>query len=156
VPAVPGAQPDQSPVAANSKRVPTLFWMNASGKRAASAWVARQPGAMRGHEVVGGKLAERVAGRPDNRFERPPAEVEASQDGVDPVLACELSHVVQDVDDAGVSAAGQDDETVSAQHRHEGLIVEDQRVGLPPTMPVGLVPRKAAFEFRGPVDFAGD
>ena len=29
--------------AANSKRVPTLFWMNASGKRAARAWVARQP-----------------------------------------------------------------------------------------------------------------
>lgn len=28
---------------ANSKRVPTLFWMNASGKRAARAWVARQP-----------------------------------------------------------------------------------------------------------------
>jgi hypothetical protein len=28
---------------ANSKRVPTLFWMNASGKRAAKAWVARQP-----------------------------------------------------------------------------------------------------------------
>jgi hypothetical protein len=54
-----------------------------------------------------------------------------------------------------VSAAGQDDETVSAHHRHEGLIVEDQRVGLPPAMPVGLVPRKAALELRGPVDLAG-
>ena len=27
----------------NSKRVPTLFWMNASGNRAAIAWMARQP-----------------------------------------------------------------------------------------------------------------
>jgi hypothetical protein len=33
----------QTPPAANSKRVPTLLGMNASGKRAASAWVARQP-----------------------------------------------------------------------------------------------------------------
>jgi hypothetical protein len=37
VPAVLGARRDQPSVAANSKRVPTLFWMNASGKRAASA-----------------------------------------------------------------------------------------------------------------------
>ena len=28
---------------ANSERVPTLFWMNDSGKRAARACVARQP-----------------------------------------------------------------------------------------------------------------
>ena len=30
-------------VPSNSKRVPTLFCTNASGKRAASAWVALQP-----------------------------------------------------------------------------------------------------------------
>ena len=29
--------------AANAKRVPTLFWMNASGSLAAIAWIARQP-----------------------------------------------------------------------------------------------------------------
>ena len=33
----------QPSAAANSKRVPTQFWMKASGNRAASAWVARQP-----------------------------------------------------------------------------------------------------------------
>ena len=33
----------QAAAEANSKRVPTLFWMNASGYRAAIAWVARQP-----------------------------------------------------------------------------------------------------------------
>ena len=34
---------DRRSQATNSKRVPTLFWMNASGKRAAIAWMARQP-----------------------------------------------------------------------------------------------------------------
>ena len=41
-------------------------------------------GAVRGHEVVRGELGERVAGRPDDRLEGRPAEVEAADDGVDP------------------------------------------------------------------------
>ena len=55
----------------------------------------------------------------------------------------------------GVAAAGQDDQAVAAHHRHERLVVEDQRVGLPLAIPVGLVPGKAALELRGPVDLAG-
>ena len=37
------ARPPGLAYAVNSKRVPTLFWMNASGNRAAIAWMARQP-----------------------------------------------------------------------------------------------------------------
>jgi len=59
-------------------RVPTLFWMKDSGK-------------------VGG---ERVSGRP---AEHPPTEVQATENGVDPVLAGDLSRVAEDVDDPGLS-----------------------------------------------------
>src|SRR3990172_8925764 len=47
--AAPGGMPSQPALGVrssdpyNSYRVPTLFWMKASGKVAARAWVARQP-----------------------------------------------------------------------------------------------------------------
>jgi hypothetical protein len=73
--------------------VPTLFWMKASGKRAAAD------------------------------------------------LVCELLHVADDVHDPRVPAAGEDDDAAAADVRHQRLVVEDQRVGLPAAFPVGLVDR---------------
>ena len=70
-------------------------------------------------------------------------------------LAGEPPHVAQDVDDAGVPAAGQDDEAASAHPRHERLVVEDQRVGLPRAVPMRLVPGEPAFEARAAVHLAG-
>ena len=71
----------------NSKRVPTLFWMKASGKRAAMRVDRAPAGAVGGDEVVGREVRERVAGRRDDRLEMRSAEVEASDHRVDAVVA---------------------------------------------------------------------
>ena len=85
-----------------------------------------------------------------------PAEVEAADDGVDAVLAGELPHVAQDVHDARVAAAGEDHEALAAHVRHQRLVVEDQRVGLPVAVAVGLEQRVALLELGRAVDLAGD
>ena len=112
----------------NSKRVPTLVWMNALGKRVASAWVARHPLLWAGTRKSGENF-ERVAGRSDDRLERLPAQVKASEQGVKPIFPGERADVAQDVDDPRVPATGQDDEAVSADIRHQRLVVEYQRIG---------------------------
>ena len=43
-----------------------------------------------------------------------------------------------------------------ADVRHEGLVVEDQGIGLPASVPVGLVDREALFELGRAVDLARD
>jgi hypothetical protein len=50
--------------------------------------------------------------------------VEAANDGMDAVLPAELSHVADDVHDARMAAAGQDDEALSANGRDQGLVVQ--------------------------------
>ena len=77
-------------------------------------------------------------------------------DGVDLVLAGQLARVAHDVHDARVPAAGENDEAATAHAHHEGLVVEDQRVGLPVRVAVGLVDGEALLEVRRAVDLAGD
>jgi hypothetical protein len=55
-----------------------------------------------------------------------------------------------------MAAAGQHYEPLAADVRDQRLIVEDQRIGLPPLAAKGLMDGEAALEVRGPVDFAGD
>jgi hypothetical protein len=111
---------------------------------------------MRGDEVIGCEVREGITGRSDDRFEPRPTEVKASDDGVEVMVASQAPHVVEDVHDSGVTAAGQHDEAASAHVRDEGLIVEDQRIGLPASVPVGLVGREAPLERGRAVDLAGD
>jgi hypothetical protein len=60
---IPTVAPDRRrrrrhmPGATNSKRVPTLFWMNASGRRAARACVARHPVQCAGTKTSGASSA---------------------------------------------------------------------------------------------------
>src|SRR6185312_14260004 len=89
------------------------------------------PRAVGGHEVVGSELRERFTGGRDDLLEPRTAEMEASHDGVERVLAGQLPRVAQDVHDARVPAAGEDDEAAAAHVCDEGLVVEDQRVGTP-------------------------
>jgi hypothetical protein len=81
--------------------------------------------------------------------------VKASENGVDAVLARQLPHVSDDVHDARVAAPGQHDEAPAAHARHEGLVVENQRVRLPPSLAVCLMDREALLELRRPVHLAG-
>ena len=77
-------------------------------------------------------------------------------DGVDAVLAGELPHVAEDVHDARVAAAGEDDEALAAHVRDQRLVVEDQRVGLPAAVAVGLETAGPLLELGRAVDLAGD
>jgi hypothetical protein len=106
--------------------------------------------------MVGRERCEGVAGGRDDLLEERTAEVKASNDGMDAVLRGELSHVADDVDDARMAAAGQDDEAPSAHGRDKGLVVESARVRLPPSLPVGLVEGEALLELGRAVDLAGD
>ena len=53
-------------------------------------------------------------------------------------------------------AAGEDHQAAPAHVRHEGLVVEDQRVGMPLRVSEGLVDGEALLELRAAVDLAGD
>jgi uncharacterized membrane protein len=65
--------------------------------------------------------------------------------------------VADDVDGAGVPAAGHDDQSLAAHVHDEGLVVEDQRVGFPRCAGPVLVCRgHAVFEVGGAVDLTGD
>src|SRR4051794_5566408 len=65
--------------------------------------------------------------------------------------------VADDVDGAGVTAAGKYDESSSAKVNDEGLVVYHLRIGLPVLAVPGLVGgRHAVLELGGPVDLTGD
>jgi len=61
-----------------------------------------------------------------------------------------------DVDRAGVATAGQHDQTPAPHVYDEGLVVDDQRVGLPAPVAPGLVEGHALFELGRAVDLTGD
>jgi hypothetical protein len=64
-----------------------------------------------------------------------PGEVEAAEHGVYAVDPGEPTSVPDDVDHPGVAAAGEDDEPFADHVDDHGLVVEDQRVALPPGPP---------------------
>src|SRR3954470_7661739 len=114
------------------------------------------PGAVRRNEVVRVELAQRDARGLDDRLESGAAQVEAAHDRMEVVLARELPNVTQDVDDPRVAAARQNDEALAADGGHERLVVENQGVGLPGSVPVRLVTWKPALEIGSAVDLTGD
>jgi len=114
-------------------------------------------GAVSGYEQVGCQVGERVDGGGDDRGEVGAAEVQAAEQGVQPGDAGEPLGVPDDVDGAGVAAAGHDDQSLAAQVHHQGLVVQDQRVGFPGGAgPVLVGGGHAVFEVGGAVDLAGD
>src|SRR5215210_8257199 len=108
-------------------------------------------GAVRRYEVVRVELAQRGARRLDDRLECTAAQVKAADDRMDVVLPRELSDVAEDVDNARVAAAGQDDKPMASDECHERLVVEDQRIGLPGSVPVRLMDREPSLEIGGAV-----
>jgi len=62
--------------------------------------------------------------------------------------------VPYDVDDPGVSTAGEDYEAGAGETQHKCLVVEDQRVRLPAAVHVCLVSGEAGFERCRAIDLA--
>ena len=119
--------------------------------------VLRPPArAVRGHQHVGRHVAERGDGGFDDRLESRSGEVEAAEQRVQPVDAGQPQRVPGDVDRAGVAAAGDHDQAPAADVDDQRLLVEDQRVGLPPPVAPRLVVGHAALEVGRAVHLAGD
>ena len=103
-------------------------------------------------EERGIQVGQRADGRSDGGLERGAAEVQPADQGVQPRHRGQPLRVPDDVDDAGVPAAGQHDETLAAQVHDESLVVEDQAVGQPFRAAPRLVGRgHTVLELGGPV-----
>jgi hypothetical protein len=110
-----------------------------------------------GDEQVGCQFGERVDRGADDRGEEGAAQVQAAEQCVQPGDAGQPLCVPDDVDGAGVPAAGHDDQSPAAHVHDEGLVVEDQRVGFPRGAgPLLVGGGHAVFEVGGAVDLAGD
>src|SRR6185437_13402242 len=100
---------------------------------------------------------ERVDRGTDARGKEGAAQVQAAEQCVQPGDAGQPLCVADDVDGAGVPAAGDDDQSLAAHVHDEGLVVEDQRVGFPRGAgPVLVCGGHAVFEVGGAVNLTGD
>ena len=61
----------------------------------------------------------------------------------------------RDVDDAGVTAAGEHQQAAPSDVHDERLVVQDQRIGLPCPVPQGLVDSEPPFEVGAAGHLAG-
>ena len=82
--------------------------------------------------------------------------MEAADDRGHGLDAGEPSRITDDVDNPGVPAPGQHDQTVTGDVDDEGLVVEDQRVGRPGPVGQRLVKRHAMLEVTCAIYLAGD
>ena len=82
--------------------------------------------------------------------------MEAADDRGDGLDAGEPSRIADDIDNPGVPAPGQHDQTMTGDVDDEGLIIEDQRVGRPGPVSQRLVERHAMLEVAGAIHLAGD
>jgi hypothetical protein len=115
----------------SSKRVPTVFGMNASPKRAPIACWARHPVQWAGTTTLGGKGAKVVEDLGDEGLENWSVEMESAHDRVEGALFGQAAGVPADVDDPSVAAAGNHEEALVFDVDDERLVVEDEGVGLP-------------------------
>ena len=111
--------------------VPTALCTNASGNRRARRCTAFQPVQCAEHQQLGPEIVEGRDRRLDDRLEHRTAQVEPADDGGDVSLAGKPLRVAHDVDDPGVTTAGEHDEAATGEAHHDRLVVEDQRVRLP-------------------------
>ena len=107
--------------------------------------------AVRWHQHIGCHVDERSHGGLDDGLEGRSGEVETAEQGMQPVHTGQPHRVPGDVHRTGVAAPGEHHESAPADVDHQRLLVEDQRVGLPPPVAPGLVVRQAALELRGAV-----
>ena len=115
------------------------------------------PRSVSGYQQVGCQFGERADRGADARGKEGAAQVQAAEQCVQPGDAGQPLCVPDDVDGAGVRAAGHDDQAFAAHIDYEGLVVADQRVGFPRCAGPMLVGwGHAVFEVGGAVDLTGD
>nr|CAJ31223.1 hypothetical protein ws7f8_37 [uncultured sulfate-reducing bacterium] len=113
------------------------------------------PGAVGGGDHLRVELAQRLHGGWDPGLEDRRRQVEAAHHRVHLVDPGELAGVAHGIDQSGVSAAGDDDETPVAEVGHQRLIVVYQRVRLPFPIAEGLLDGQPLLEFGGALDLPG-
>ena len=132
--------------AVNSRVVPTEFCMNAPGRRAASAWTAFQPVQWVGTRTSGARSARASQVSSMIGSKSGPFRWKASHHQVETIDSGQSVGVAADVHDAGVARNRSGPLALAGDVHDQGLIVEDQRVGLPGAISVGLVDREALLE----------
>src|SRR5262249_11353170 len=92
----------------------------------------------------------------NDRFKEAPREMQSTEQGVDRLNTCEGLGVPQGIDRARMPAARQYHQALITHMDHEGLVVVDERVGLPGAVDFRIVYREALFEVRAAMNLAGD
>src|SRR5690349_14332591 len=82
--------------------------------------------------------------------------MESTKDRIQFRDAGQFLSVSQHVDDAGVTASTDDDETPVSYLDDQRLLVEHEGIRLPLPVAESLLRREPALELRRPLDFAGD
>src|SRR5262249_59618474 len=113
-----GGAPSQS-----SKRVPTVFGMNASPKRAPIACWARHPVQWAGTTTLGARAPRSSSTRGMRGLEDRSVEMESAHDRVEGALFGQAAGVAADVDDPSVAAAGDHEEALVLDVDDERLVV---------------------------------
>src|SRR5579859_1824195 len=85
-----------------------------------------------------------------------PIQVKAAEEPVHPRSAGERQRIPCDVDDAGVTTAGQNHKPTVADVDDHRLIVEDEWIGLPMVVVPGVLHGETRLVAGGAVHFAGD
>ena len=85
-----------------------------------------------------------------------PAEMQTADHAVDRQIGKQLVHLGADIDDPGMRAGAEDDQSQILDMGHEHALVEQQRIGLPRRIRTGATQMVDAALFKGadPRDFA--
>jgi len=108
-------------------------------------------GTVHGNEVGRRDGAHRRNRLSDDGFKHGTRHVETAHDGVYRVDTRHLPGVVDGIDDAGVRATADNDQPLSPDVKHEGLVVVEG-IGVPRVVLVDLGPGKASFKIRDTFD----
>src|SRR5260370_21358822 len=111
--------------------------------------------AVGGDNDGGCKGGQSVAGLLDERLRGQTTEVETTDDGVDLLDTGQLPGIAHDIDDARMTASGQDHEPFLSNMEYNCLVIQNEGVPFPLAAAECLLPRHTTLESRRPVHFPG-
>ena len=142
----PASDPQVRVAGYSSRRVPTAFGMYAAGKRSAKARWAAQPVQCAGTRKAGDSRSSSAQTWGISGSNSGPPRWKPPTTACTWLTPVSLPRVPGDVDDAGVPAAGEHDQALAAHVHDQRLVVEHQRVRLPPPAAQRLLRREAGLE----------
>src|SRR5262245_2338915 len=96
------------------------------------------------HDNARAKFFQRLNRRCNDRLETGPGQMKTADHRLNSIDARHLSSALERVNDAGMTAAGEDDEPFVPDAQNDRLVVVDPRIGLPAAIDPGYL-RTPAF-----------